>query len=236
MECKRTGWTWFWIGACAIACNACLIEGEYLPDIRQQLPGSGTNASTRVPLCGDGFRHDSESCDDGNKEPNDGCDANCVIELCFSCTDQPELGRSVCGPLCDERAGRFCHNGACVSCSDGIQNGNETDVDCGGECGPCAISQRCAGAADCSKDTFCSSGVCCNESCDGMCVRCDLPGSVGICAFVPESEAHQNDVAGLVCNGASACDGKGSCKKLLGEACAAGIECLGGKCVNGGCQ
>ncbi len=37
-----------------------------------------------------------------------------------------------------------------VSCDDGIQNGDETDVDCGGaSCAPCDIDEGCLEAADC---------------------------------------------------------------------------------------
>jgi len=39
-------------------------------------------------------------------------------------------------------------------CTDGVQNGDETDVDCGGSCTPCADGNRCATAGDCA------SGVC----------------------------------------------------------------------------
>ena len=46
------------------------------------------------------------------------------------------------------------------SCSDGLRNGNESDVDCGGSCGAtCAISQTCNSASDCAS-LHCSSGHC----------------------------------------------------------------------------
>ena len=31
-----------------------------------------------------------------------------------------------------------------VACSDGIKNGNESDVDCGGQCPLCALNQKCS--------------------------------------------------------------------------------------------
>jgi hypothetical protein len=54
-----------------------------------------------------------------------------------------------------------------ATCSDGIQNGSETDVDCGGpECDRCDVGQGCRGAADCETslcvDTVC--GVCATTS------------------------------------------------------------------------
>jgi len=49
-----------------------------------------------------------------------------------------------------------CNQGRCVdpnqypSCSDGQPNGLETDVDCGGSCGPCGVGKACIQAADCA--------------------------------------------------------------------------------------
>jgi hypothetical protein len=36
-----------------------------------------------------------------------------------------------------------------ATCSNGIQDGNETDVDCGGTCGICEIGQKCLELHDC---------------------------------------------------------------------------------------
>ncbi len=47
-----------------------------------------------------------------------------------------------------------------VSCGDGSQNQDETDVDCGGSCGPtCDIGQQCDDDGDCASAN-CSSGSC----------------------------------------------------------------------------
>jgi cysteine-rich repeat protein len=57
-------------------------------------------------------------CDDGNSNDGDGCDHECRVEPCFSCTGSP----SVCTPLadgsaCDDRqdctTGEACNNGTC---------------------------------------------------------------------------------------------------------------------------
>jgi uncharacterized repeat protein (TIGR01451 family) len=46
------------------------------------------------------------------------------------------------------------------TCSDGIKNQTETDVDCGGStCGKCANGKACLAAADCTSAT-CTAGVC----------------------------------------------------------------------------
>jgi hypothetical protein len=63
------------------------------------------------------------------------------------------------------------------TCSDGIQNGSETAVDCGGTCGACALGFTC------SVDRDCSTGFC------GVDHRCTpdvttLPSSAGASTFL----------------------------------------------------
>jgi hypothetical protein len=51
--------------------------------------------------------------------------------------------------------------GPAPSCSDGMHNGDETDVDCGGSCSPCGTGQACIDPADC-ESTLCEGGACCS--------------------------------------------------------------------------
>ncbi|MCA9516427.1 MAG: hypothetical protein KC635_15915 [Myxococcales bacterium] len=44
-------------------------------------------------------------------------------------------------------------------CDNGAQDGDETDVDCGGSCGPCASGEACGDAADCATG-ICDEDVC----------------------------------------------------------------------------
>jgi formylglycine-generating enzyme required for sulfatase activity len=46
-----------------------------------------------------------------------------------------------------------------VTCTDGIKNGMESDVDCGGACSPCATMKLCVTGADC-QDKVCEAGRC----------------------------------------------------------------------------
>jgi len=41
-------------------------------------------------------------------------------------------------------------DGPVDTCSDGIQNGDESDVDCGGFCSPCALDKICRAHSDCA--------------------------------------------------------------------------------------
>ncbi|HEX2573191.1 MAG TPA: hypothetical protein VH877_26820 [Polyangia bacterium] len=56
---------------------------------------------------------------------------------------------------------RVCtdHQCAAATCTDGANNGSETDVDCGGACPPCANGKFCQVPADCV------SGVCTGSRC-----------------------------------------------------------------------
>src|SRR5690242_13711848 len=48
---------------------------------------------------------------------------------------------------------------ATANCKDGIKNGTETDVDCGGSCSACQSKQHCLLGTDCVE------GVCTNTTC-----------------------------------------------------------------------
>ena len=62
------------------------------------------------------------------------------------------------GQICDDDNGEP----TCVdppSCTDGIQNQDESDVDCGGVCPPCSSGSACTGPDDCESG-LCQNGVC----------------------------------------------------------------------------
>lgn len=60
----------------------------------------------------------------------------------------------------DECAGADACNGAgACQCGDGLANGTESDVDCGGACTPCAFGDDCNGPADC-ESMRCEGGTC----------------------------------------------------------------------------
>ena len=76
--------------------------------------------------------------------------------------------------------GGSCQSGRCIATveppsgpiciADGIKNGSETDVDCGGGCGRCMKGLTCATGDDC-ETAYCSGSVCAN--CGGDFVPCD---------------------------------------------------------------
>lgn len=62
----------------------------------------------------------------------------------------------------------FCENGtvgcAADPCENQLRDGDETDVDCGGSCGPCLAGAACSAAADCISRR-CFEGACCDPPC-----------------------------------------------------------------------
>lgn len=56
-------------------------------------------------------------------------------------------------------------DGAQGTCDDGIQNQDESAVDCGGICGPCTVGDACRGPGDCDSGV-CSANICLAPSCD----------------------------------------------------------------------
>lgn len=77
-----------------------------------------------------------------------------------------------------------------ASCTDSEQNGDETDVDCGGSCAPCADGASCTAPDDCVGATCTSENVCCTPLeeaalCEGKCEsvdNCGEPVDCGGCA------------------------------------------------------
>lgn len=85
-----------------------------------------------------------------------------LVEDCTTPGDEDGNGVADCAdPDCADAP-------ACQpTCSDGAQNGAETDVDCGGRCAPCAVGQACASSADCAGAAVCDPQTCrLARSCD----------------------------------------------------------------------
>ncbi|MBR9682709.1 MAG: hypothetical protein GOV02_03470, partial [Candidatus Aenigmarchaeota archaeon] len=104
----------------------------------------------------------AESCDDGIENQDE------------TCID----GGGICGPLCAAGEGCsdtnldcesggvavVCVDNVCSSCTNLVQDGDETDVDCGGTCNSelllsCILEQTCDADSDCST-SYCREGEC----------------------------------------------------------------------------
>lgn len=147
----------------------------------------------------------------------------------------------------------FCDaDGQCAnppSCTDGEQNGDEADVDCGGpDCPGCLDGSACTAASDCANNN-CFGGTCisCGDGAQngletdvdcggGTCGACadgrsclgnaDCTGSIcnaGTCAAPTCNDSAQNGTeTGVDCGG--------TCLACTGTACAANTDCASGTC------
>ncbi len=156
-------------------------------------------------------------------------------------------------------AGTGGGGGMPMLCQDGVMDGAETDVDCGGgTCPTCVLGKTCAIGADCASGT-CTSGVCATPvSCtdgirNGTETGIDCGG--GVCPKCADGKAC-ND--GTDCQSGSCADGTcvapncfdgakngnetdvdcggDTCSPCaLGQACQVGGDCTSGHCVGGAC-
>ena len=107
---------------------------------------------------------------------------------------------------------------ACATGTPSKSKGKAESCTCDGEC----------------QSGFCVDGICCTTTCGQTCKACNLPSSLGDCAFVP-SGVRPNDP--LVCAASTpatcghdgTCDGKGACRLYL-----KGTECKAGTCDGDG--
>ncbi|MEO7330917.1 MAG: MopE-related protein, partial [Minicystis sp.] len=215
-------------GACGVTCAPA--HGQ----------GSCAGGTCTLTACNAGFA----DCD-GN--PKNGCEPH-------PCADG-----SICATGADCASG-VCAKGFCAApgCDDGVKNGSETAIDCGGSCAPCGSGQGRASGSDCGSGV-CSGGVCQSVTCSdgvkngnetaadcggGTCPPC--AGGVG-CA-VDGDCASGVCVAGL-CQGSSCNDGVkngtesavdcggGACPPCAsGKACGVGADCIDHVCQGGVCQ
>ncbi len=99
------------------------------------------------------------------------------------------------------------------TCGDGIQDGGESGVDCGGPCAPCADGVTCRAPHDCASG-FCVGGICVEQP---TCVPSDACHVAGVF-----------DAFTLTCSNPTAPDGT-TCDD--GNACTQGDACKGGVCT-----
>ncbi len=184
--------------------------------------GCDGNRDCTTGVCDDAiFKAPAASCSNNEKDPDES-DIDCGV----SCPGCPT------GKVCRDHGD--CLSDTCVfgicrdpSCTDGLANQDETDVDCGGAtCDKCPDENRCRGLSDCASNT-CIGGVCKPEG-----------SSAGTCEVEGDCDS------GFFCNfnwnesGGAAADWDMSCLverdgAQPGEACASDEACAGVGCVNG---
>lgn len=146
------------------------------------------------------------------------------------CSDDSTSECVACVVYEDCPAGQ-CRDHICSRCDDGIKNGWEADVDCGGAPCKACLGFPCVNPSEC-KSGFCADGTCCDNACDAICSFCGFPYE-GRCSSIPK---YMHDTSPVVCSGENMCDGFGSCLLRPGEICASAVECVSYRCEQSRCR
>ncbi|CAF1196432.1 unnamed protein product [Adineta steineri] len=147
------------------------------------------------------------------------------------------------------------------TCFDGLMNGDETDIDCGGSCLTCDVGKNCSLAKDCNNGE-CINGICisatCNDTmknngetdvdCGGL--NCSPCGTGKVCSDA--SDCISKSCAFGTCKSPTCSDGimngdetdidcGGSCPVCgVYQMCKVDLDCITGcnntACINGYCQ
>lgn len=158
----------------------------------------------------------------------------------------------------DEDCDGIINNGA-LCCPNMKMDGNESDIDCGGQCGStCEDGQACLKAKDCKSLTCGAMNTCqpakCNDGmengsesdidCGGICDKCadfkqcNASGDCqsGVCANGVCQSPKCDD---MVANGTETdedCGGPTCPACAMGFGCKLATDCAAGVCINGICQ
>lgn len=137
------------------------------------------------------------------------------VARCVECTDDAQCDGGYCGEF--HRCGR---------CDNGIEDGDERDVDCGGRC-PTCLGSPCLSDEECITG-FCTDGHCCDFRCQDECAYCHFSGE---CMYLPQFTADNDPL----CVGEMACNGGGVCALGPNEPCLSNSECASLECSNNVC-
>ena len=158
-----------------------------------------------APTCGDGIQNGAETgvdcggpvcptCGDITCSVDGDCSSGaCIGGTCVEASCSPPE----CAVATDCRS-RVCIDLACQepSCTDGVPNGSETDVDCGGLCPACVSDRHCLVNADCASG-YCVANVCQDSSGGGSVVNVgdmNLGNLVWTTATIKRTESDPNPV------------------------------------------
>ena len=173
-----------------------------------------------------------DQCNDGVKNGTE-TDVDCGGDVCAPCGTVKDCSTESCG--CS--SGSDCATGVCelssftcvatATCSDGVQNQDETDVDCGGSCESCPAQSACTADADCGSgscvDGACLAGTCDNQTQDGDETGVDCGGSCAPCAAGTECISDA-DCASRVCTESGAC-AEPTCSDGVRNGRESGVDC-----------
>ncbi|MBM4783538.1 MAG: hypothetical protein GQE15_38175, partial [Archangiaceae bacterium] len=186
-------------------------------------------------------------CDDGLLTAGSESDVDCG----GSCGAMNPAKRCTVNQRCTAAAD--CASGVCNAttqrcvsdaCFDGVRNGTETDLDCGGSCDPkCAAGRLCTVATDCQSGSCTAMGRCATDQCSDGRVngnetgldcggQCATRCPVGQGCLTGADCAHPMGLQGVngFCSTATATCTNSSCTTGVKDGDETGVDC-GGSCA-----
>lgn len=192
---------------CGGGCPPCAM-GKACKTADDCASGSCVDDTCQMPTCSDRVKNAAESDVDCGG-PCGPCRAGRDCKVDQDCADGVCEAPEACEG--DDCPAPFCQ---VATCSDRVQNGDETGMDCGGDC------SRCGNGMGCAEDGDCQSGHCTGR-------LCVAPGCTDELLNGDESDV---DCGGPECR---PCEAEATCN--TGADCASRI-CEGGVCTADGCE
>ena len=174
----------------AVCGDALVLQGVEGCDDGNVDAGDGCDEACQLESCGDGKVQGMEECDDGNAADDDACLNTCTNAVCGdtvvftgmeACDDGNDVETDACLATCvaaecgdaqvwegmeecddgNESDADMCTTGCKTpTCMDMLQDGAETDADCGGGvCPKCGLGKKCVVGGDCGSG-LCTANVC----------------------------------------------------------------------------
>jgi hypothetical protein len=198
-------------------CNKC-VDGKTCTAATDCMSNGCDNTGV-CSLCADGVQ------DPGESDVDCGGVANSSNQICPRCANG-----QVCVTTADCSNGTCGATHRCGSCGDGLLNGSESDVDCGGTC-----MVKCPEKKICNDNADCEQGICEKMSATTSAGAGGAGGAnplmaQGICNTCNTGKKDGKLETDVDCGG-------GSCGKCaLTKKCKVNLDCLSGACIAGTCQ
>jgi len=152
---------------------------------------------------------------------------------------------------------KFVDNNQPSHCTNLQRDEGESDVDCGGACAPCSLTQLCNTSSDC-RDSECIDGICQAASCSdgsqtesetdvdcggGSCKGCPVGGGCSVGTDCVSGVCGETGCAAPTCgdrvpNGNESdidCGGMDCSQCVAGQKCLIPSDCVGNECTAGVC-